>query len=323
MAARGKLGLGCDLGGTNLRAAVVDLGAGKVIRAVKRKLVDRTPAVVAAEMASAVREVAREEGLALAEIAGIGVGLAAQVLGSTGLVLVGPNLGWRDVPFGALLSNDLGRPVRIVNDLSAAAWGEAAVGAARGATDAILVFVGSGIGSGLILGGRLYEGAGGIAGEFGHTKVVPGGRTCGCGEVGCLEAYVGGNNFGERLRELVREGRAQGVLRAAGGDPAQITVSSLDVAAEGGDEEALILREEAARLLGIATGNVITLLNPAKLILGGGVLNGAPGLKREAVEWIRRTAGRAHLAQVHIVDAALGDDAGGVGAALLGALPAA
>lgn len=321
--ARGKLGLGCDLGGTNLRAAVVDLEAGAVVRAVKRKLADRTPAAVAAEMASAVREALAGEGVALEAVEGVGVGVAGQVLGATGMVLVGPNLGWRDVPFGALLARELSRPVRIVNDLSAAAWGEASVGAARGARDAILVFVGSGIGSGLILGGRLFEGAGGIAGEFGHTKVIAGGRACGCGEVGCLEAYVGGNNFAERLRELVREGRGQGVLRAAGGDPSQITVSALETAAEGGDGEARTLREEAARLLGMATGNVITLLNPAKLILGGGVLAGAPGLKRETVEWIRRTAGRAHLAQLEIVDAALGDDAGGIGAALLGALPAA
>ncbi len=317
MAAR-RLGLGCDLGGTNLRAAVVDLEAGTVIRAVKRKLADRTPAAVAKEMAAASREALAAEGVDLPAIEGVGVGVAGQVLGTTGMVLVGPNLGWRDVPFGTLLAGELGRPVRIVNDLSAAAWGEARVGAARGAQDAVLVFVGSGVGSGLILAGRLFEGAGGIAGEFGHTKVVPGGRTCGCGEVGCLEAYVGGNNFAERLRELVRGGRAQGVLAAAGGDPARITVSALNAAAESGDEEALVLREEAARLLGVATGNVITLLNPAKLILGGGVLLGAPGLKREAIEWIRRTAGRAHLAQLAVVDAALGDDAGGIGAALLG-----
>lgn len=320
-AARPRLGLGCDLGGTNLRAAVVDLDAGAVVRAVKRRLADRTPAAVAAEMASAAREALAAEGATLDSIEGVGVGVAGQVLGATGMVLVGPNLGWRDVPFGTLLQQQLFRPVRIVNDLSAAAWGEAAVGAARGARDAILVFVGSGVGSGLILAGRLFEGAGGIAGEFGHTKVVPGGRVCGCGETGCLEAYVGGNNFAERLRELVRDGRGQGILKAAEGDPNRVTVAALEAAAEDGDEEALVLREEAARLLGMATGNVITLLNPSKLILGGGVLAGAPGLKRLTVEWIRRIAGRAHLAQVAIVDAALGDDAGGIGAALLGALP--
>lgn len=316
-----RLGIGADLGGTNARAAVVERETGRIVALHKERLHERSPEAVAAVLATAVKAAAREAGAELSSLGAVGIGVAGQCLGATGVVLNAPNLGWRDVPFGALLSADLGRPVRIVNDLSAAAWGEAAVGSARGARDAILVFVGSGIGSGLILGGRLYEGAGGIAGEFGHTKVVPGGRTCGCGEVGCLEAYVGGNNFAERLRELVREGRAMGVLRAAGGDPARITVSSLEAAAEGGDEEALVLREEAARLLGIATGNLVTLLNPSKLILGGGVLNGAPGLKREAIEWIRRTAGRAHLAQVAIVDAALGDDAGGIGAALLGAVP--
>src|SRR5204863_7143625 len=117
---------------------------------------------------------------------------------------------------------ELGRPVRVVNDLSAAAWGEAQVGAARGATDAILVFVGSGVGSGLILDGKLYEGSGGISGELGHIKVVPGGRRCGCGEVGCLEAYVGGANFSERLRQLTAEGRGTGIIKEAGGDTARL-----------------------------------------------------------------------------------------------------
>ncbi len=318
MATAGKLAFGCDLGGTNLRVAVVD-GRGSLQAAVKRPLGDRTPSVVAADMAAAAREAAKEAGVAMAKVEGVGVGVAGQVLGSSGVVLVGPNLGWRDVRFGALLQREFGRPVRVVNDLAAAAWGEAQVGAARGARDAILVYVGTGVGSGLILDGKVYEGSGGIAGEFGHVKVVPGGRRCGCGELGCLEAYVGGANLAERLRQLAAEGRAKALLKEASGDPAKLHAGVLDKVAEAGDAEALAIREEAARFLGVAVANLVTVLNPQKLILGGGVLAGAPGLKREAIELIRKHAGRAHLGQLSTIDAALGDDGGVIGAALLGA----
>lgn len=288
-----------------------------MVSVVKRALDDRTPSVVAGVLASAAREALARAGVELGQVAGVGVGVAGQVLGTSGLVLVGPNLGWRDVRFGALLERELGRRVRVVNDLSAAAWGEARAGAARGASDAVLIFVGSGVGSGLILGGRLHEGAGGIAGEFGHTKVVPGGRPCGCGERGCLEAYAGGHSIAARIRELHAGGKARALVRAAGGDLSRVGGSVLEIAAEEGDPEAVELREEIARLLGVAAGNVVTLLNPQKLILGGGVLEGMPGLKSRMIEWLRETGGRAHVAQLSVVDAALGDGAGVIGAGLL------
>jgi glucokinase len=315
--AASALALGCDLGGTNVRVAVVD-DLGIVHRSVKRKLVDRAPEAVADELADAAGEVLREAGITQDRIEGIGIGVAGQCHGKTGKVLVGPNLGWRDVHFGALVEQRLGRPVRVVNDLSAAAWGEAKIGGARDALDVILVFVGSGVGSGLILDARLYEGASGIAGEFGHIKVVPGGRLCGCGEHGCLEAYVGGHNITRRIPELAAGGRAKAILRAAGGDPLRVGGSALEIAAEEGDPEALELREDIARMLGVQIGNLVTLLNPGRLILGGGVLTGMPGLRSRTTHWIRHSGGRAHVAELAILDASLGDDSGVVGAALLG-----
>jgi len=316
MAAPSTLALGCDLGGTNVRVAALD-ASGHVHQVSRRKLVDRAPEAVADQLAEAAGEVLQRIGATVDQVAAVGVGVAGQCFGSTGMVLVGPNLGWRNVPFGSLVEERLRRPVRIVNDLSAAAWGEAQVGGARGARDVILVFVGSGVGAGLILDGRLYEGAGGIAGEFGHIKVVPAGRKCGCGELGCLEAYTGGHNIARRLRELEAGGRARAILRAAGGDPTRISGAALEMAAEEGDTEALALRSEIAQMLGVQIGNLVTLLNPARLILGGGVLSGMPGLKAETIDWIRRSAGRAHIDQVTILDAALGDDAGVIGAGLL------
>lgn len=311
-----KLYLGGDLGATNLRVAVV-AEDGEIRIAERIALEDRTPSAVAAEMAKLMRQVLEESGQSFETVAGVGVGVAGQIAGESGLVLVGPNLGWRDVLFGALLEREIGRRPRIVNDLSAAAWGESRVGAARGATDLVLVFVGSGVGGGLVLGGRLHEGAGGIAGEVGHVKIQPGGLPCGCGERGCIEAYVGGHNIARRLRELCEAGKGKAILAAAGGDPEELSGAALEEAAEAGDPEAIELRGEMGRQLGWVVGNLVTVLNPQKLILGGGVLFGMPGLLRETTDWIHRIAGRQQLQQVSILAPALGDDAGLIGAALL------
>jgi len=313
-----EITLGCDLGATNLRVAAVTQG-GEVLASMRRALDDRAPSVVVQALSDGVAEVLRTLGEPLEAIGGIGVGVAGQMRGRDGLVLVGPNLGWRDVPFGEMVRSKLGCPVRVVNDLSAAAWGEASVGAARGEKDVLLVFVGSGVGGGLILGGRLYEGEGGLAGEFGHIKVVTGpkGRRCGCGERGCLEAYVGGHNLRLRVLELADAGRGQGILEAAGGDPERIGGIALELAAEAGDPEANALREEVAAFLGVAIANAVTLLNPQKLILGGGVLAGMHGLRKRVESCVLEAGGKQQVAQLSILEPALGDDAGVIGAALL------
>jgi glucokinase len=251
-----------------------------------------------------------------------GVGVAGQCLGSTGVVLNAPNLGWRDVPFGEMLRGALGLPAIVANDLSAAAWGERRFGAARGIDEVALVFVGSGVGSGLILGGRLHEGASGVAGEFGHVKVRPAraatpARRCGCGEWGCLEAYASGVNVAARVREEIAAGAETRLLDLAGGDLARITAGLVDEAYEGGDGYAVALWNEVGELLGTAVANLVTVLNPARLILGGGVLLGARNLaalvRRHLDERVSRTAARA----LTVEKAWLGDDAGVVGAAVL------
>jgi glucokinase len=317
-----RLRLGVDLGGTNARAALVDEASGAVAASHKRQHQERTPIAVARTVAEAVRQAAAQGGVAVADLGGVGVGVAGQCLGATGVVLNAPNLGWRDVPFGDLLQAELGLPVRIVNDLSAAAWGERAFGAARGVDDAALVFVGSGVGAGLILGGRLHEGGSGVAGELGHVKVAPRGaspRRCGCGEWGCLEAYAGGMNLAARVREDLAEGRAGAVLAAAGGDPSKVSASAVEAAYQGGDAYARELWAETGELLGTAMANLCTLLNPARLVLGGGVLLGCPNLMRITRAHVGDRTLRAARRALSVACAGLGDDAGVVGAALLGA----
>ena len=317
-----RLALGVDLGGTNARAAVVDMGSGEIVAAHKEPLRDRTPERVVAHVRHAVQEATAAAECGVDECGRAGVGVAGQCLGTTGLVLNAPNLGWRDVPLGAMLEAALGVPVTVANDLSVAAWGEKKFGAAKGIDDVVLVFVGSGVGSGLILGGRLHQGAQGLAGEFGHVKVHPirpttAARRCGCGEWGCLEAYTSGMNIAARVREELAAGAATLVRDLCGGEPGRVSATLVDDAYTRGDAYAVELWGEVGELLGTNMANLVTVLDPARLILGGGVMLGCPGLAALARRRFDEAVSRSALKGLSVERAWLGDDAGVIGAALL------
>jgi glucokinase len=217
------------------------------------------------------------------------------------MVAVAPNLGWRDAPLGALLTERLKTQVTLSNDLSAAAWGEFKYGAGRGEADVYTVFVGTGVGSAIIVQGRLLHGASGVAGELGHTKIVRDGRRCGCGQQGCLEAYAGGAGLQAWMSE---EG-----LRG--------TPTDLERLAAEGSTKAKALFDFVAENLGVAVANQVTVLNPGRLVLGGGVLKNAPALLRVVVETVKSRAAARAVARVTVAEAALGDDSGLIGAAML------
>ncbi|WNG61236.1 ROK family protein [Archangium gephyra] len=305
--------LGIDLGGTFARAAVVD-AKGNIIASAKMALGERSPSAVVESIAHAAKAAVDAAGM---PVQGCGVGAAGQIHGESGVLAVAPNLGWRNVPLGELLRTRLGYPVRVVNDLSAAAWGELNAGAGRGSQDMYTVFVGSGVGSAIIAGNKLVTGGGGVAGELGHIKVVPNGRRCGCGELGCLEAYAGGHNLIAQTRELLATGRSHVLMELTGGDPARVTPVTLEQAADAGDTEAREIYERASLMLAIAIANQVTVLNPARLILGGGVLTHCPGIRRRIVEGVQAFASTTSREGLLISDAELGDDSGLIGAALL------
>lgn len=306
--------LGIDVGGTYARAAVVDERGNKLASS-KSALADRTVEGVVQAVVSAAREAMAQAPGTLVDACGVGA--AAQLQGDSGVVSVAPNLGWRNVPFGALLERGLGRRVRVVNDLSAAAWGEFKAGAGRGADELFVVFVGSGVGSAIITQGRLVAGATGVAGEFGHIKVEPGGRNCGCGERGCLEAYAGGHNLVKQMGEALRAGKGARLAELSGNDPECLTPLFLEEAAQAGDPGALEIYERAVGHLSLAIANQVTVLNPARLILGGGVLRRCPEMRRRIREGIERYAAAVSKRGLSVVEATLGDDSGLVGAALL------
>ncbi|MBU8895553.1 ROK family protein [Corallococcus sp. M34] len=307
--------LGIDLGGTFARAAVVD-ASGALLSVAKRPLAERSPTAVVETLAQAAREAVAGSGVRVEGCAVVGA--AGQIHKDTGVLAVAPNLGWRNVPLATMLGEKLGCTVQLVNDLSAAAWGELHAGAGRGSQDMLVAFVGSGVGSAIIADGRLVGGAGGVAGELGHIKVVPGGRRCGCGELGCLEAYAGGHNLIALTRELLAAGRSPMLAKLTGGDPALVTPVVLEQAAEAGDEEAQEIHDRAAQFLALAVANQVTVLNPARLVLGGGVLMNCPGIRRRLVEGVQAWASQVSREGLLIVDAELGDDSGLIGAGLLG-----
>jgi glucokinase len=307
--------LGIDLGGTYARAAVVD-PTGSIVASAKIALNDRSPAGVVDSIGIAAKEAlagGREP------VLGVGVGIAAQLEADTGVVAVAPNLQWRNVRFGEMLARKLGRPVRVVNDLAAAAWGELHAGAGLGTRDLFVVFVGSGVGGAIVAGGRLVRGSTGVAGEFGHIKVVPEGRLCGCGELGCLEAYVGGHNLIAQMLEAIEAGRPTTLLERVRGDPSLLTPVVLEEAALAGDEVAMEIYDRATRHLGLAIANMVTVLNPATLVLGGGVLMRCPGMRQVVADSVHRYTEWVSRRVVKIAQAALGDESGLIGAALLAA----
>lgn len=288
------LALGLDLGGSTARAAIVERETGRVVESRKSTWRDRTPEAVVEGTAALIASLPQTQGP-------VGIGFAAMLRG--GVVVNAPNLGWRDVDFGAQLTMALGREVRLMNDLSAAAWGELKAGAARGVRDSFTVFVGTGVGSAIIANGALLAGATQVAGEFGHLKLVAdGGRRCGCGQDGCLEAYAGGAKLGEWMKE-------EGLSGTAG---------DLERLALNGNATAGKLYDFVSTQLALAIANQVTVLNPAVLVLGGGVLSRSPRLVQRLRETIVRRSTVVSSA-VRVEFAQLGDDAGLVGAALAAA----
>jgi glucokinase len=313
--------IGVDLGGTNLRVAAFT-GEDPTPAEAHRELVgdDRSPGAIVDRVAAAIEQVAAAVGGVDGGSAGIG--LAAMLADRAGTVANSPHLRWRGVPFGALLAARLGPAwsLGVYNDVNAVTWGEHVHGAGRGCADVLAVYVGTGIGGGLVVDGRLVEGATNAAGEIGHVKVAWGDRAepCACGQRGCVEAYVGGDYVQRRIRAELARRPSSAVVALAGG-PEHATPGHVDLAAADGDDYALELWAELAPLLAVALGNACALLNPARLILGGGMLGRTPLLRDMVLSAMTLATPVAHLDALSVVDAELGDDAGLVGAAHLAA----
>jgi len=303
--------VGVDLGATNARAALVEVETGKILAETKMPWTDRAPETVAKIVGAVVRTVDPKN-----ERAGVGVGFAGMLRGWSGVVVIAPNFGWREINFRSMLRAEVGERCELYNDLNAIAYGEAKFGGARGVSDVLCVYVGTGVGAGIVVGGKLHSGATHLGGEIGHTKVHPGGRLCGCGMRGCLEAYASGYHIQKRAQEELRAGERSLAVELAGGID-QVHAGFLDEAARRGDVYAGRLWEEVSTLLGMALANAVTLLNPSRLVMGGGVWQGTPELRRRTVARLYELVNQPSREGFEVVDTALGDAAGMLGAAVL------
>jgi len=249
-------------------------------------------------------------------LASIGIASTGQIHPETGAIVAAPHLGWRDVRLAATLSAKFAVPVTVENDARAAAWGEFRFGGHR-ARSLLAVFVGTGVGSGAVLDGRLWTGGGNGAGELGHTRVVPDGLACSCGGHGCLEPYASGSGFRRRLRAALAAGTPTALREATGGDPDALTADMVAAAANSGDAFARGLWSEAERYLALAIANYVTLLNPELLILGGGVFDGVPELFDDLTGAVLAATTILARESLRIERARLGEWAGVLGAASL------
>jgi glucokinase len=253
----------------------------------------------------------------LSEIRTVGVGVAGQVDAAAGVVRSAPNLKWTDFPLGEWLEQALGVPVVVENDVRAITWGVWRHGAGRGIDDLIVMFVGTGIGGGIVSGGRLVTGDRGMAGELGHMTVVSGGRRCTCGHNGCVEAYVGGWAIAERAREAIQADPEAGrglVERVGQGD---VTARTVSEAAAAGDPLAIDLLAETGRYLGDAMVGLVHVFNPRRIVLGGGVIDGNPSLVTAVESAVRTGAISVYSEWLQVHRSELGAEAGVIGSASL------
>ncbi len=305
--------IGVDVGGTSVRAGVVD---------------ERGSLLDTARVGTPSEEGALEDAIAGVvedlrnrhEVAGVGLAVAGFVARDRRSVMFAPHLAWRGAPVADRIEKRVGLPVLLEHDVNAAMVGEHRFGAARGAHVAALVALGTGIGAGLLLDGKLFRGAYGVAPELGHLTVVRGGRPCPCGKYGCWERYCSGTALAATAVELLARhpGRSTVLAQQVAGDPGSVTGRRVAGAARDGDPIAQLAMAELAKWLGEGLALVADVFDPEIIVIGGGVSESAPLFLDEAREhYAGAITGARHRPLARIRTAHLGDDTAIVGAAAL------
>ncbi len=305
--------IGVDIGGTKVLAGVVD-GTGRVSGTARRTTPGRR--VVTSQVEDALVDAILESADGR-RLAGVGVAAAGFVDSHGERVMFAPHLPWQGEPLRDLLQDRLSCQVLLDNDANCAARAEAHHGAARGATSALMITMGTGIGGAVLLDGAVLRGANGMAGEFGHMQVVPDGQPCECGKRGCWEQYSSGNALVRNARTLMAEQPSM-LEEMSGGRPDRVTGPMVTAAAEQGD---LVARRAFASVgdwLGVGTANLVAALDPQVVVIGGGVSAAGDKLLDPARAALQRTlVGASHRVVPDLVAAQLGPQAGMIGAALL------
>jgi glucokinase len=311
------LAIGIDVGGTKVAAGVVDED-GTVIASTRRPTPSTSPDDVEHTIADVVAELRSKH-----EIVAVGIGAAGFIDSGRSTVLFAPNLAWRDEPLRDEVATLIGLPVVVENDANAAAWGEYRFGAGRGFDHVVVVTVGTGIGGGIVLDGKLYRGRYGIGAEFGHMQVVEDGRRCGCGQSGCWEQYCSGRALLHEAREIADVQKVYGarLLQLGNGRPEGIEAPEVTTAANEGDPAARECFEVVGTWLGQGLASLAAVLDPAVFVVGGGVADAGDLLLEPARRrFAQALTGGHNRPHAEVRHAALGNFAGMVGAADLARL---
>ena len=306
--------VGIDIGGTNIVAGTVAEDGSEVLGLVS----EPTLAEQGAEgVLSRIMKLTRASMAAARgkEIAGLGIGSPGPLDTTTGVVLLTPNLGWVNFPLRDRVAGALGMPATLDNDANCAIFGEWWRGAARGASHVVGLTIGTGIGGGIVLAGRVYRGKSDIAGEIGHMTIDLNGRRCKCGNYGCLEAYASGPAIAARAIEGIEAGADSSLPRYVNGDLARITAQIVYEAAHDGDGYALEVVHDTAKFLGAGVANVVNIFNPEVVVICGGVTLAGDKLFLPLRSEVKRRAFKPAVEACRIVPGELTGTAGVYGAA--------
>jgi glucokinase len=309
--------IGIDLGGTYIKGGVCDASGRLVQRQSTATRAEQGYRHVLARIAELVEQLVTEAGLARRQIAGVGVGTPGPMSHARGVIYGAPNLpGWVNVPARDDLQALIDLPVTLENDANAAAFGEFTAGAARDVQDMVMLTLGTGIGGGVVLGGKLLRGHFDNAGEIGHTIVAPGGRPCPCGQRGCIERYASANAVAERVREAISGGESSALAETVARDEA-FDARDVLAAAKAGDALSARIWSETCEHLAVCIVNVQHVLNPEMVVFAGGLINAGDDLLGPVREHFAAQTWKLAPDAPHIALATLGTDAGTIGAAAL------
>ncbi|MFI7589462.1 ROK family glucokinase [Spongisporangium articulatum] len=310
-----QVSIGLDVGGTKIAGGVVD-EAGTILDRVRVPTPTDVPGLVRG-IGDVAEELLRRVGRPAGEVP-VGVAAAGYIDATRSIVRFAPNIAWREYPLGPELTARLGVPVRIENDANAATWAEFRFGAGRDVEHMILFTIGTGVGGGLVESSKLVRGGFGMAAEFGHFRIVRGGRLCGCGLHGCLEMYASGRALVRSAKQLVIDDPVRGadLLKRAGGDAEALQGRMVTEAALAGDEASIALLAELGDWLGEGVAQMCAVFDPVMVVVGGGVAEAGELLIGPARRtYLENLTGAANRPHAEVVTARMGNDAGIIGAA--------
>lgn len=319
MTTRPRFIIGVDLGGTNIVVGALSDNGDRQIGIHSEPtgaehgvddVVDRMVSMVERTIASVIRE----SGATRDDIIGVGIGAPGPLDRGRGLVVVAPNLGWRDFPLRDVIAERVRLPATLDNDANCATLGEWWQGAARGSRHVVGLTIGTGIGGGIIIDGRLHHGISDVAGEIGHTTIDVNGRYCRCGNYGCLEAYASGPAIAQRALEALERDEISSLPRMVDGDLTRLTAATVYEAAKSGDALARELVRDTATFLGAGIANLLNVFNPDVVVIAGGVTQAGEPLFDPLRSEVRRRAFRPAVDACRIVPGELPGTAGVVGA---------